>query len=681
MANVIEFTLKTDDKATKGFQTFSKTLSGTAKTVKRLTLATIAGATAIVAFTKVTANAQDQAGKFALKIGKSVENLTKYQFAAKQSGIRTETFNMAIQRMERRLGEAAVGTGEALGALNDLGIEAKTFADLPLDTQLQTLAEKFSNMESGTTALKTAFKLFDSEGVVMLQLLKKGSPAMKKMAERAEELGLVVSEQAAANSERFNDSLGDLFGSIEGVSRVIGNDLMPIMTGLSDSLADLILDNKDLIAKWFKDTFRGMVLFGLISTDVFNTVKIAMRETFEGNILKNFAMGAVNAMIFIAEVLLTGLSQVQSAFLTGFIFIWDSFTSLGKAAWTGIKAFFSGGTTVSITDQLFKDLDADVAKAFNSLKAIGDIKFTFGDGDEGGGLADMFTLDEAALSARADALIASLAVFGDLSKKAKKDDLEDTRTYLNEVQGVVAQHLKTMGDVNKQLAQLTLQNFLSATQGIGDAIGASIVQGQNLLEGLANVGKSVVQSLISGLVQMGLQYLILGAINDTLTSKQAAKDMAVASAKTYANTFANVTAIPGGIVIAPAVAAGTTAVMLAGATGAGAAGAGVGASIGALHGGLDFVPREQTALLDQGERIVSPNQNRDLTNFLADGGGGGGGGVVIQNINILPNATNAEAFMSMSSEDMRRIVEEKIIAALDELDGIGIRQNALDRLG
>lgn len=36
----------------------------------------------------------------------------------------------------------------------------------------------------------------------------------------------------------------------------------------------------------------------------------------------------------------------------------------------------------------------------------------------------------------------------------------------------------------------------------------------------------------------------------------------------------------------------------------------------AAHGGLTSVPKEQTYLLDRGERVLSPNQNKDLTNFI-----------------------------------------------------------------
>lgn len=38
---------------------------------------------------------------------------------------------------------------------------------------------------------------------------------------------------------------------------------------------------------------------------------------------------------------------------------------------------------------------------------------------------------------------------------------------------------------------------------------------------------------------------------------------------------------------------------------------------GIFHGGKDYVPKEATYLLDKGERVVSPRQNQDLTNFLA----------------------------------------------------------------
>ena len=368
--NVIQFTLKTDDKASAKIKRLAKIIGNVAKGIAKLATVALAAATAVIGFTKIMARAQDQAGKFAFKIGKSVEQLTAYQFAADLSGIKTETFNMAVQRMERRLGEAAQGTGEALSALRALGIEAKSFADLPLDVQLETLGDKFAAMESGTLALKTAFKLFDSEGVAMLQLLKQGSPAMRKMADEAARLGLVVSKQAAANSAAFNDSLIRLQGSITGASRAIAELLMPILAGLATRLSDFITNNKDKIALFFKNMISGFILFGKIGIVAFNRIKKVFNELFEGDVLEKFVDGAAQAFIFIAKLAVTGSAVMGNILLTGFTFIWDSFKSLGKNAWVSIKAFFSGNKVPSLSEALFKDLDVNTAKA---AKSVGDV--------------------------------------------------------------------------------------------------------------------------------------------------------------------------------------------------------------------------------------------------------------------------------------------------------------------
>ena len=57
---------------------------------------------------------------------------------------------------------------------------------------------------------------------------------------------------------------------------------------------------------------------------------------------------------------------------------------------------------------------------------------------------------------------------------------------------------------------------------------------------------------------------------------------------------------------------------------------------GIAHGGLDYVPKEQTYLLDKGERVLSPNQNKDLTNFMQGNKNGNGySGDSVGEINIV----------------------------------------------
>lgn len=78
---------------------------------------------------------------------------------------------------------------------------------------------------------------------------------------------------------------------------------------------------------------------------------------------------------------------------------------------------------------------------------------------------------------------------------------------------------------------------------------------------------------------------------------------------------------------------------------------------GIAHGGMSYVPKETTYLLDKGERVLSPNQNRDLTNFISNQGASNGANIVINN-----NAnTNVTA---------RQGSDGKVYVTVDELDGM-----------
>ena len=98
-----------------------------------------------------------------------------------------------------------------------------------------------------------------------------------------------------------------------------------------------------------------------------------------------------------------------------------------------------------------------------------------------------------------------------------------------------------------------------------------------------------------------------------------AKGMAVAKValnapETYSNVYNAVAGIPFvGPYIAPVMAAGAVAVQLAQAATLGNV-----QLTGMAHDGIDSIPKEGTWLLDGGERVLNPQQNKDLTNYLAN---------------------------------------------------------------
>jgi hypothetical protein len=270
-------------------------------------------------------------------------------------------------------------------------------------------------------------------------------------------------------------------------------------------------------------------------------------------------------------------------------------------------------------------------------------------------------------------------------KQLRDQELQGIITFSNSVTEVVststAQWANSVQTWQEQVAEATKSVFTGVVQGVGNAVAQSIIYNKNLGEALKDVLKQVAASLISALVQIGIQRLILAGLFKTTVLTESASAMASGLAEVYVNSFASTAAIPiVGPELAPAVAAGATAAAAAGAEASGTAGAALGSTIaGVAHGGLNSVPSESTFLLNKGERVLSPEQNQDLTGFLNSSDGSGGMRIENLTIHVLENATNFSALMNMDVRAIRDLVAAKFIPAMNLLDKQGIRPVFVER--
>ena len=172
--------------------------------------AAIVGAAAGMALiTGRSLDATDAIGKTADRVGLAVDELQELRFAAELSGASTATLDMAMQRFSRRVGEAAAGTGELKDTIDAYGVQLRD-SDGRLRSNTDILAD-FADIIQSTTSeqerLRIAFKLFDSEGARLVNLLRHGSAGMSEMQQQARSLGIVMDEAMVRNSEAANDKL------------------------------------------------------------------------------------------------------------------------------------------------------------------------------------------------------------------------------------------------------------------------------------------------------------------------------------------------------------------------------------------------------------------------------------------------------------------------------------------
>lgn len=284
---------------------------------KAIKVAFAAGAAAAAAFTVAINRAADRVDKLAktgAKIGIGVKELQKLQLQAKLSGVSTETLNMALQRMVRRVSEAALGTGEAVKALKELGIDAKDLSRLSVDKQFEQIAQAFKGIGQQGDKVRLAMKLFDSEGVALVNTLASN---LNKVSKEFDALGLGISKSQATAVEAFQDSKTMALEVFDAIANKVTAELAPAMTSLVQRFTDWIkeMGGADIAAKKIAATIvsggttvidtvlkivEGYRLLGIVITDL-KPVAIGVFDSM-GFALDRYRMKLTNVFEAIANI-------------------------------------------------------------------------------------------------------------------------------------------------------------------------------------------------------------------------------------------------------------------------------------------------------------------------------------------------------------------------------------------
>lgn len=675
--NIIEFSIVGKNQFNKTFKAFNSGIATTARGLKTTAKWTTVATTVTTAFTKAVAATDDAQAKFATRIGQSVDELSKYQFVSKQAGLNTATFNMATQRMTRRVGEAAQGLGEAKGALHELGVDAKSFSQLGLDKQMLALSDAMQQVEDPSQRLRLGFKLFDSEGTAMLQMLNQGSAAMQAAARDAEYLGVVISKQAAANAEKFEDTTGRLTSSIKGLSRGIAHELIPLFSGLSDQLANTVADNREAIVGFVKAGVVNLFTFGNVVKQVFTNVSEIFTDV---KALSIFIDNMGTTVVALGKTWMTGMKALAKIIWEGLKGVTSVVVEFGSWFIDTVQSWFSDKQAGDFSDRMSKAIVnaiADSRAAMSTeLSGIGQ-EFKNNLADTSAAIKTTFGIDMRSATDDAKAMIESLSLFGEVASQS----IGNSGARIVDIMGKVREDTQLWQDSYRTSFVTFMGTMRGAVDqtvdGISMGMARAMVQGENLAESMKQLFKDVITNIIAGLIKLGIQQAIYGAIASKAISSDLSKTMGAESAKTYARSFSAVVGTPGvGPVIAPGTAAASTAAMQAGAVASATVGAGIGAGLpgrefgGPVAGGRSYLVGES------GPEVFTPKNSGNITPNA------GSGGVTIQNlvIHILENATSPGALLDMNDRQMEEIVAVKIIPALNSLDNIGVTPNSIQRI-
>ena len=244
-------------KKSKGkFNKASKDLVKTAGKAAIGTTAALAGisAGAFAMTNKVTA-AFDDISKGSQRLGISTKAYQEMDFWASQNGISHENMEKIVGRFNQRLGQAVNGNDKYASALSDVGINLDKVRDGTLDTEdayAQTI-QKLSEMESEQDKVNLATEIFGQRTARdLLPALSDGALSMDDAKKKAEELGIVMSEDALAAGVKFQDTYDQLTRTMKAVGQSVMAELIPYF----QSMMDWVLENMPKIKDVFGTAFQ-----------------------------------------------------------------------------------------------------------------------------------------------------------------------------------------------------------------------------------------------------------------------------------------------------------------------------------------------------------------------------------------------------------------------------------------
>jgi hypothetical protein len=195
-------------RAQKSIIGLEKTITSTSRTIKGFAAALTVGM-----FAHAISEALEYAGSLAetaQQLGVTARQLQIYRFAAGQVGVSQEQLEIGLKKLNTSLGQAKLGAEapkkafEALSKLigKDIVASSKQGGDaLPL------VADALSKVADRSKRAAAEVAIMGKSGSALDNLLSGGSRALNELAEAADKLGIVLSDQQIQDADATADKL------------------------------------------------------------------------------------------------------------------------------------------------------------------------------------------------------------------------------------------------------------------------------------------------------------------------------------------------------------------------------------------------------------------------------------------------------------------------------------------
>ncbi len=223
-----------------------------------------------------TAGASAELVDLSAKTGINVERLQEMQYIGDQVGVSLDTMTSAQARLVRSMNEGRDGTGGQADAFKALGISVVDAEGNLRNTQdvFNETIDALNKIENPAERDALAMALFGKSAQELNPLIKAGSAELGLLADKAHEVGAVMSEEDVAAFEAFDDTLASLQAGLTGTLGTLASTFLPGFQAVFNQAGEYLQAFKEIVGSSDGDITKiAAGLTGLvtqIATDVAN---------------------------------------------------------------------------------------------------------------------------------------------------------------------------------------------------------------------------------------------------------------------------------------------------------------------------------------------------------------------------------------------------------------------------
>lgn len=275
--------------------------------------------------------------------GVSAETLSALGYAAKQTGVDLGALHAGLRGMAKFTNLVASGNKGAIKTLDQLGISAGAFLAAKPEQRLALLADGLRNVSDPGIRAALAMKTLGKSGEALLPMLAEGSAGLNAFIARANELGIVITDEEAKKADALGDAWDDLLAVFGAIAFRTGAALAETMQAIIETaiiggkaVGEFVRNNQGLIV-----TLAAAAAIGLAVGVVFLTLAGL-------SMALSMVMGGLNAVIAFGSAAWAALGAIKTAVAAVNAFLATTLTAEGLAAlWAAIQtSILSAAMTV-----------------------------------------------------------------------------------------------------------------------------------------------------------------------------------------------------------------------------------------------------------------------------------------------------------------------------------------------